>query len=911
VTDLDAPTGADRPLDPDEVSARSFPTAFRGFDPVQVRAFLGDVADELRRLQDAEASLRAQLEGAGGAGGAGGGDGGAVVEARAETVPEVSAEAAAEAEQRAAAIVAEAQAEADRLVREARDRVEQLATASAAEAARVLDEAKVEAARLRAHATDDLTSRFADAEATAVRKIAEAEREAASLRVTAREESEAIVEAARERGREMVAEAQAARERMLADLAKRKRAAQAQLEQLRTGRDRLLEQLKVARRAIDEVATRFEVSDGSGAAAPSSSSSSSAAAGASRAVAGGSTSSPDTAEDRPRPIRTRAVAIGEAPSAARPLIAAPQAAASTAAVSEPVERAEPPAITIQTVATTPGLAEATTAPAPTPTPATELVPEDERPLPSTTPSTGASGRHEERRSSALRILRRNKPATPAPAVPPQIGRDTPTEGIRILGRPAASTPDADPAASSPESDTAAPTAAADTAASVSESQAAAPTADADDAASVSESQAAAPTADADVSAPGSDPAASSPADPNAATDPFADPDAATASADADVAAASSSEPDVAPLDPADAGNDPFADTTDRPSDRDVVPAPTADARPTTPAAASPETASGAAADAGSPTTPAAASTPPDPLRPEEIRPRIEDLFARIRADREAATASARQVLAATATESDDTGATDAPPAVDDATTTTIDATTTTDDAPPAAADPTATDSDEHRLQARDAVVDPLVGQLTKRLKRALQDEQNATLDRLRTSRGPATTADQLLSRPDDQATPYRHLALPFLEQAARAGAAAATTFGPIAVPADDLAAQLADDLAGAVRTRLHQVLEAARNEALDLPDLSERISAVYREWKVQKVERLATHHLVAAHERGGFLAQPEGTPLRWLVDDDGTCPDCDDNALAGPTPRGEAFPTGQLHPPAHLGCRCLLAPTPA
>jgi hypothetical protein len=40
----------------------------------------------------------------------------------------------------------------------------------------------------------------------------------------------------------------------------------------------------------------------------------------------------------------------------------------------------------------------------------------------------------------------------------------------------------------------------------------------------------------------------------------------------------------------------------------------------------------------------------------------------------------------------------------------------------------------------------------------------------------------------------------------------------------------------------------------------------------------------------------------------GPCPDCDDNALAGPTPRGEVFPTGQPHPPAHAGCRCLLVP---
>ena len=48
---------------------------------------------------------------------------------------------------------------------------------------------------------------------------------------------------------------------------------------------------------------------------------------------------------------------------------------------------------------------------------------------------------------------------------------------------------------------------------------------------------------------------------------------------------------------------------------------------------------------------------------------------------------------------------------------------------------------------------------------------------------------------------------------------------------------------------------------------------------------------------------------RWVVDDGGApCPDCDDNALAGPVPHGSEFPTGDLHPPAHPGCRCLAAP---
>jgi hypothetical protein len=50
-----------------------------------------------------------------------------------------------------------------------------------------------------------------------------------------------------------------------------------------------------------------------------------------------------------------------------------------------------------------------------------------------------------------------------------------------------------------------------------------------------------------------------------------------------------------------------------------------------------------------------------------------------------------------------------------------------------------------------------------------------------------------------------------------------------------------------------------------------------------------------------------GTVLHWIPIAVGRCADCDDNALE-PTVKGAAFPTGQVHPPAHPGCRCLLAP---
>jgi hypothetical protein len=93
--------------------------------------------------------------------------------------------------------------------------------------------------------------------------------------------------------------------------------------------------------------------------------------------------------------------------------------------------------------------------------------------------------------------------------------------------------------------------------------------------------------------------------------------------------------------------------------------------------------------------------------------------------------------------------------------------------------------------------------------------------------------------------------------------------------------------------------------------VAESLRATYRQWKVSQVEECARHHVMAAFSLGAFTAAPDTAPLQWLVDDDGHCPDCDDNALAGPTPKGEPFPTGQLHPPAHPGCRCLLVPVVA
>ncbi len=217
---------------------------------------------------------------------------------------------------------------------------------------------------------------------------------------------------------------------------------------------------------------------------------------------------------------------------------------------------------------------------------------------------------------------------------------------------------------------------------------------------------------------------------------------------------------------------------------------------------------------------------------------------------------------------------------------------------------------ERALEGRDELLENLEAGLSRALKRVLGDEQNEVLDALRRL-GPAAD-DGVLPAVHAQLAGYRDAAMPWLQQAIRAGAGFISdpeiATGGEAVPAVDVPAQaLAAELVDPLRARLTRALVAGA-EAGDPSVAAESLRSTYRQWKVQQVEECARHHVLAAFSLGAFAATPPAATLQWLVDDDGHCPDCDDNALAGPTAKGEIFPTGQLHPPAHPGCRCLLVP---
>jgi len=223
------------------------------------------------------------------------------------------------------------------------------------------------------------------------------------------------------------------------------------------------------------------------------------------------------------------------------------------------------------------------------------------------------------------------------------------------------------------------------------------------------------------------------------------------------------------------------------------------------------------------------------------------------------------------------------------------------------AEPADVDPDTDLLDRRDAATDAIERQLARRLKRVLSDEQNEVLDLLRRTRGNPGAAEVLPSEVDHLAR-FTQAALEDLKEAERAGAGFFGEAPRRTADVTDTAEQFATELVRQIRVRL----ERAFDDGGDENEVGDRIRACYREWKTQRIADTARHYVVAAFTRGVVEAAPDGTAFRWLVDDgDVPSPDCEDNALAGPVVKGEPFPTGDLCPPVHPGCRCLVVPVDA
>lgn len=213
------------------------------------------------------------------------------------------------------------------------------------------------------------------------------------------------------------------------------------------------------------------------------------------------------------------------------------------------------------------------------------------------------------------------------------------------------------------------------------------------------------------------------------------------------------------------------------------------------------------------------------------------------------------------------------------------------------------------LERRAAVLDPIVTTMARRLKRALQDDQNGLLDRLR--QGPGTWSDDLLPDEPTQRALYAKASAGAIRDSMAAGITFARTIlggrlGRAPSPDQRTVDAVTDELTGTVVTLLRRRLEGG-----DVPDAAERIGAAYREWRGERIERLAEDRAIEAFGAGVLTGSARSTGMRWVRGDAGPgCADCEDNALAETVAPGEEFPTGHRHPPAHAGCRCLVLPAP-
>ena len=213
--------------------------------------------------------------------------------------------------------------------------------------------------------------------------------------------------------------------------------------------------------------------------------------------------------------------------------------------------------------------------------------------------------------------------------------------------------------------------------------------------------------------------------------------------------------------------------------------------------------------------------------------------------------------------------------------------------------PTATS--EHFVRRDEALASSLA-QLTRRIKRALQDDQNVMIERLRGVSGLITTEfeDEM-----DQRTRYANAARESLREAAlAAGIFVKGEVGssePVVVgrEVEECAADLAVTVVLALRKRI--VSEGNGDGA-------ERANSAYKEWRGARVERLCTDMARRAFNSGVIQAASGRTVSFVVAPNDAPCDACALDAQSAPRPAGEIFPSGQSHPPLHAGCACTIFP---
>ncbi len=227
----------------------------------------------------------------------------------------------------------------------------------------------------------------------------------------------------------------------------------------------------------------------------------------------------------------------------------------------------------------------------------------------------------------------------------------------------------------------------------------------------------------------------------------------------------------------------------------------------------------------------------------------------------------------------------------------------------------AEEPDESPFVVRDEALAPIESKLARKLKRILADEQNDILDILR-RKDPIRSLGALLPGGDEHLRAYLTVVDEELPAAALAGARASSGEDPARLArrvhdadvVERTVAHLDEELIEPLRRRLDHAVHVAGG---DNAAISDEVRTIYREWKTVVLDDLAGALARRAYARAGYAVLVPGTPVRWLADPGAApCPESQLNAAASAVPAGDPFPSGDVSPPAHAGCRCLLVAIP-
>ena len=215
---------------------------------------------------------------------------------------------------------------------------------------------------------------------------------------------------------------------------------------------------------------------------------------------------------------------------------------------------------------------------------------------------------------------------------------------------------------------------------------------------------------------------------------------------------------------------------------------------------------------------------------------------------------------------------------------------------------------------RQEVIDPLIVLLNRKIKRLLADEENSILTYLEIKKS-VVALEKVLPAPATHTQQYVEALVEDLMAAAMGGARSLSSSMKAdlrkritnAAVMSVLSKSIDETIVRPLRDRIQRCVEQSNGSREEMSSL---VRSVYREWKMQRVETNIPDLARLAYSRGAYLVLDPNTPVCWMVDPNGpACADAEDNALAGATPLGTQFPTGDLHPTAHGGCRCLVTPS--